>query len=482
VRKLKYMVPFILACIPIVLNSPFAKATNNIEIVVVESNGIGESQEEAVEQALLAAVGKVNGVSIKADVRTITAQEAVHNESNFSAVTSGVAQVDTVSVGAMATREYKAGEQPPESKIAEGALVTSSIASGVAITNTATDFDSVTSYDASSKDISTKTAGQVKSYEVLKSVKDADGYSVLLSVSIAKYKASIESKRTRVAVVPFRIKKPGGTSKAFERAFSQNLISQLTQSNKFAVLDRDYLNEQGVELGRLQAGEVSVDELAKLGNKLGTDFILVGTVNDVVSRKRTQIMKSTGKEIAMVDQGVRLSYRLIEAASGLVKISDGYDNVETKQGLPSGIESMAGSAGRVVASNILLNFFPVMVEAMQGGYLILGQGGKTLKKGQAFTLVQYGEELFDSYTRESLGRIEKNVGVVEIVEVYSKQSRARVVKSIVNLDNEFVARSYIVKPISENKNKVNKAKQIKELKAKSAERIKSLKKSSDDDW
>ncbi|MEH6466712.1 MAG: hypothetical protein V7722_03700, partial [Porticoccus sp.] len=339
-----------------------------------------------------------------------------------------------------------------------------------------------TTYDASQKDISTKTGGQVKTYEILHTDQTPDGFVVKVLASIAKLKLSAETNRTRLAVVPFRVKITGLNAQEFERQFTQTLVNLLTQSRKFAVLDRDYINEQGVELDRLQAGEVPIDEMAKLGSKLATDFLLVGSINDVVSRKRTVVMKSTGKEIPMVDQGTQLSYRLIEAATGQVKFSDSYDNVKTSQGSSISIVSMAKKVGDAVAQNILLNFFPIIVEAVEGDTLVLGQGGNTLRQGQMFTLVQYGNEVFDSYTKESLGRTENNVGTVEVVEVHSKQSRARIVKSSIDMSSAFKPREFIVRLLPTKSTSINKTEQINKVKSDASKRIKKLKSVSDDDW
>ena len=431
-----------------------------IEIVTVETSGSGKTRDAAVNEALSAAVAKVNGVSVASNTHSVTGHESMRTSGSSQTVTVAAARIDT---------QGPSGNQ-------------SATAQGVAVeaTNIKSNLD--VDYDASKKDINTKSSGQIKTYEVIDSKKTSDGYIVRISASIAKLKLSEETKRKRLAVVPFRVKITGSKARDFERLFTEVLVDQLTQSRKFAILDRDYIDEQGVELGRLQAGEVPVDEMAKLGNKLATDFLLVGTINDVVSRNRTIIMKSTGKEIAMADQGVRISYRLIEAATGQVKFSDSYDNVTTEQGSLSAIATMAKNAGNTVSKNILLNFFPVMVEAVQGNVLILGQGGKTLSRGQTFSLIQYGEEIFDSYTKESLGRSEKNIGTVEIVEISSKQSRARIVKSSIDIGSLFKPNNFILKPLPKKNNTNTKAKQAKKVKAEAKKRIKDLKKASDDDW
>ncbi|MEJ6726056.1 MAG: CsgG/HfaB family protein, partial [Emcibacteraceae bacterium] len=338
----------------------------DVEVVVVESEGRGISRDAAINAALSAAVAKVNGVSLTSNSRSISGQSSSQIENNSQSVSAISSRVDTQAAAQVRSRQYKNGQIPPVSDVTDVSVATTSRAQGIAVRASASKINNKTSYDASQKEIDVKTAGQIKSYEVLSFQEVPQGFIVRISASISKFVISIEAERTRIVVTPFRMKTRGNTTNEFERQFSQTLINQLTQSRKFAVLDRDYISEQGVELNLLQAGEVPIDEMTKLGNKLGTDFIIVGAVDEFVSRRRNLIMKSTGQEIPMIDQGARLSYRIINAATGQVKFSDTYDSIETKQGTAIASKIIANKAANEVSQNILMNFYPVMVEAIQG--------------------------------------------------------------------------------------------------------------------
>ena len=52
--------------------------------------------------------------------------------------------------------------------------------------------------------------------------------------------------------------------------------------------------------------------------------------------------------------------------------------------------------------------------------------------GELYNLVELGDEIIDSYTGESLGKIEKVIGTVRITQVDSGLSYAEIVK----LDDE----------------------------------------------
>ena len=454
----------------------------DVEIVTIEAEGMGNTREEAINDALREAVARVNGVSVASNTRAVTGGSTLSVDTNTQAAAVAVGRVDTQSAGQAKSRQYKEGENPGSANVSDVTIATTTRGQAAVVSASTSRTQQTTSYNASQIEISVKSGGQIKNYKVLDVQQSEAGFIARASASIAKLKLSPESLRTRLAIVPFRIKKPTDRSREFERQFSQTLISQLSQSGKFAVLDRDYLEEQGVELNRLQAGEVPIDEMAKLGNKLTTDFIVVGSIDEVVARKRVIVMKSTGQEIPMVDQGARLSFRLIEAATAQVKFSDSFDNVKSTQGSVTATSIIGRELGRVVAQNILINLFPVRVEGVRGDNVVLGQGGDTITLGQKFNLVQYGKELFDSYTKESLGRVEKNVGIVEVVEIQSKQTYARIVESSIDFADAFKVESFIVRPIPNVSKTATKKVQSKKVKDDAAKRIKALEQSSDDDW
>ena len=445
----------------------------DVEVVVVESEGRGSSRDAAINAALSAAVAKVNGVSLTSNSRSISGQSSSQIENNSQSVSAISSRVDTQAAAQVRSRQYKDGQIPPVSDVTDVSVATTSRAQGIAVRASASKINNKTSYDASQKEIDVKTAGQIKSYEVLSFQEVPQGFIVRISASISKFVISIEAERTRIVVAPFRMKTRGNTINEFERQFSQTLINQLTQSRKFAVLDRDYINEQGVELNLLQAGEVPIDEMTKLGNKLGTEF---------VSRRRNLIMKSTGQEIPMIDQGARLSYRIINAATGQVKFSDTYDSIETKQGTAIASKIIANKAANEVSQNILMNFYPVMVEAIQGDTIVLGQGGGTVEAGQQFTLVQYGKEIIDSYTKESLGRIENNVGTIEITRVTNNQSYARILKVTIDVEANFEPQGFIVRPLPKKRANENNEKIAAKIKIETAAKLNNLQKESDNDW
>ena len=82
-------------------------------------------------------------------------------------------------------------------------------------------------------------------------------------------------------------------------------------------------------------------------------------------------------------------------------------------------------------------------------------------------MIQYGEKIVDSYTKESLGRKENIIGMVEITEVTSKMSYGKIINtSVENLESKFKPKTFIIRSLPESMNKNNNAKKQQEVRKK----------------
>ena len=90
-----------------------------------------------------------------------------------------------------------------------------------------------------------------------------------------------------------------------------------------------------------------------------------------------------------------------------------------------------------------------------------------IQVGQQFRLIQYGEKVRDSYTKESLGRKESVIGMVEITEVSPKISYGKIINtSIKDLQSKFKPKSFIIRSVPEGAKKSNNIKKQKEMRKK----------------
>jgi len=292
------------------------------------------------------------------------------------------------------------------------------------------------------------TKGLINEYRVINERKNADGdWQITLTVKMLSYKTPGISphSRRKLAVMPFRNVKTsfsiGGSripSWEISREFSQKLVDELTQSRRFTVLDREYICNYFKEKHLVLSGNMPLQEQMHLGQVLGVDYMLVGTISNFELERvpyRIKILdktgyKNTAKFIA--------DYRIIVMATRQVKWSDSVTlNLDAdalrrliKSDDPEIIQhALLEEGARKIAHKALANIYPIRIAVVQpGGRLILNQGGKTVSEGELFDIFKVGDKVVDPYSGESLGAAETWIATAKVERVLAKQSYAAVIK------------------------------------------------------
>ncbi len=360
--------------------------------------------------------------------------------------------------------------------------------SAVSISEVSSSQDQNSSYESSQafqQNILTATKGVVQGFDVLSVSQNPDLgnlFIIAMKVRIAKYKKSKQLKRLRMAVSNFYITKDLSKQKSagkFAVDVQDKLIDLLTQTRKFAMLDRQFLKDQQKELELLNTSDVPTEEMARLGNRAGTDYIVTGVLKDFKKVTSTKKMQSTGKVFKNTKFTAELNYRIIDIATSQVKFSD-----TTVITITSGSsKKLRNLIANKTAETILNAIYPIRVIDVSNKILTLGQGGKSVKKNAKYNLVKLGDRLIDPYTKESLGRKEIVVGTVKITDVQSKMSSAEIIKTKIKKINELLEYDYIVRPIkSVNYGNVSAEKKYKNLKKSIEKDFNKLKEKRKNDW
>ncbi|MGY9002388.1 MAG: hypothetical protein ACKVIF_04280 [Rhodospirillales bacterium] len=311
--------------------------------------------------------------------------------------------------------------------------------------------------------IEKKTKGIVKGYEILsqKRRQNSKLYNVKLSVTVATYKQSAQLQRLRMAVVPFRLSTALSKSKAgirFEETFRRGLENYLTQTRRFAILDRSFVAEQDKELSLLRGKGIAQEEMARIGNKVGTDYLITGVIEKAYAFSKKIKMRTTGQVIKTPQIGGRITYRILDVASTQVKFAS-----TEKLHLESGsLESLGDKLSVTVGQKILNAIFPIYVLSVNRKTVTLGQGGDAVKKGAIYSLISLGDEIFDPYTKESLGRSETVVGSVRVVNTQAKLSTGVILKMSIAMDT-LMRDDFIVRPRKGPSAAAKSAKKMKSL-------------------
>lgn len=232
--------------------------------VVKEASGSGSTQHQAISEALLIAVQSVNGatVSPRADIEETVNMSVSNNQWKYSGKVSPVFSVDNVG------------------------------------------------------------SGSVTKFQVLSVSGSKDNYRAKVRAHVLQFQSSVQDQHLRrIAVLPFQFAERNNRSNATNSAgeFSDELAdvlgNYLAQSGQLSLLDRHYIEEMQYENAFLQ-WDGAPSEMARIGQKVGADFLLVGRINSLSAANSNQMYGlNAGSE------QVRLTWRVIEANTSKVVAS-----------------------------------------------------------------------------------------------------------------------------------------------------------------
>lgn len=296
--------------------------------------------------------------------------------------------------------------------------------------------------------------GAVRQYRVLDAHELADGrWEARVLVAFTRYKSPglNTSKRRRIAVMPFRT---ASSSLMFDgqqvpaedisAELVQQVVTELTQSRKFSVLDRDYMDAYLNEKSLLLSADAEASEMMKMGMALGVDYMLVGTISGGGERRTDHVSGLTGERVQHGAASLSVDYRIIVMSTREVKWS-GSERIELEGSAMPRAGSVSPSpdavrralvfgAARMIVRRALDNIYPLRVVGRNAaGEVLVNQGGVTLQEGDLFDVLAVGPDVKDHYTGESLGAVENRIGRIKVVRVASKKSYAAVVEGDLSL-------------------------------------------------
>ena len=316
------------------------------------------------------------------------------------------------------------------------------------------------------KELIDETKGGIKSYKIINKEINANGWHLIeVSAEVAFFNLPKEAMRVRMAAFPFRLYEIEGDYGRFQRLLDQNINDYFVQTKKFTMLDRSFIEEVAKEQQTILDGKAPAIEMAKIGNEISADFILVGSVENFnINEKVTKILTSD-QEIRRNEASIYMSYRLVDVATKQINYSNTIQyKIQLSQNSEKPDTEIISKISKILGEEILFSIYPVLVEKVVNGEIYLGQGGSQFTKGEKYEIFQKGEKIIDSYTNEVIGNVETSIGLIEIVSVSSGYTKAKMFSEENNLPKIIHQGKYIVRPIKQDD--VNKEKSFKEKKEK----------------
>ncbi len=332
------------------------------------------------------------------------------------------------------------------------------------------------------KELIDETKGGIKSYKIINKEINANGWHLIeVSAEVAFFNLPKEAMRVRMAAFPFRLYEIEGDHGRFQRLLDQNINDYFVQTKKFTMLDRSFIEEVAKEQQIILDGKAPAIEMAKIGNEISADFILVGSVENFnINEKVTKILTSD-QEIRRNEASIYMSYRLVYVATKQINYSNTIQyKIQLSQNAEKPDTEIISKISKILGEEILFSIYPVLVEKVVNGEIYLGQGGSQFTKGEKYEIFQKGEKIIDSYTNEVIGNVETSIGLIEIVSVSSGYTKAKMFSEENNLPKIIHQGKYIVRPIKQDD--VNKEKSFKEKKEKIKKKREEKKKNLDQEF
>jgi len=248
-------------------------------------------------------------------------------------------------------------------------------------------------------------------------------------------KMFLKALKKRVAVINFEDR--AGYGHNVGRGVSDMLVTALVESDQFTVIEREELDEILKEQGLGQTGLVTPQSAAQVGQLLGVQRIITGSITEFGS-KENKVGGGIGGfnlGVSTTTARVTVDIRIVNVNTGEIVLAKSAEGEDSSTGLDNvGVEDIdfhnsntwdntqLGIASREAIEQCV----EYVTEAMEGlpwqgkiikagdGTIYMKPGSKGgVEPGMVFSVYRPGEELIDPDTGISLGSEETKIGTIQ---------------------------------------------------------------------
>lgn len=265
----------------------------------------------------------------------------------------------------------------------------------------------------------------------------------------------LSALKKRVAVIEFEDK--AGYGHNVGRGVSDMLVTSLVESDKFLVIERAELDEILKEQGLGMTGAVTPQSAAKVGQLLGIEIMITGSVTEFGSKQNKVgggIGSIGGFNIGVKKTSARVAVdiRMVDVNTGEIIVAKSAEGDDSSTGLDNiGIEDIdfhnsstwdntqLGKASREAIEECV-EYITDGMDAVAWQGKVIKASGTTIfmkpgskggvKPGMVFSIYRPGEELIDPDTGLSLGSEESKIGQIQVTgDVGDGRAAKAIVKS-----------------------------------------------------
>ena len=285
---------------------------------------------------------------------------------------------------------------------------------------------------------------------------------ILTICSVFAYSQDLKNLKKRVAVMDFEDK--AGYGHNIGSGLADMLVTSLVESKKFIVIEREELENLLKEQGLGMSGAVTPQSAAKVGQLLGVELIITGSVTEFGTKEDKvggALSNLSGFNLGVSSESARsvVDVRLVNTSTGEIIAAKSAEGEESSKSLDNvGVQginfrnsstwdnTILGKAARQSIEKCVdiiqdgmknLPWQGKIIKANADGTVFLKPGSDAgVKAGMKFWVYRPGEELIDPDTGLSLGSEEMKIGQVEVV---SDVAGGKACKAIVKSGSNFAA-------------------------------------------
>ena len=313
--------------------------------------------------------------------------------------------------------------------------------------------------EASASAVENETNGLLTSLKIVK-IKKPEMFGLLGKSFTATIEASFpkfqgQKSANLLKIVIGTIKTPNSTftvggqsipATKVTNDIRQQLVTALSQTGRFVVLDRGDNAEIDRELSLITNGQTPSADYAKLGRETSADVIWSGTINNLGYYRHAQNLSISSRQLVSYSGGWSLSEKMVDVTNRQIMTADTIQGaipsispttLGTGFSVSSTLQNMENSIVHKIIASILMREYPITILQKNGNQVVLSQGGESVEKGALYRVVAMGQEMNDPQTGQKLGRTQTPFGKVVIDRVTPTLSYGHLVN--VDFSNSSVA-------------------------------------------
>jgi curli biogenesis system outer membrane secretion channel CsgG len=263
---------------------------------------------------------------------------------------------------------------------------------------------------------------------------------LLILVAIAPAQTPKALKK-RVAVFAFEDKTDHSwhwwTGQPVGQGMADMLVTELVKSGKYKVIERQEIEKILSEQKMGQTGLVTPESAAKVGQLLGVELAVIGSVTEFGHKKSDTggRIKGFGLGVSSTAASVGIDVRFINTNTGEILAADNVREEESKKGLSVSTpqvdfknqndfdESVVGKATRKAVQKIMIMLddksatipWEGKIVIVKGNTVIINAGAEAgIQVGDVFDVYSKGEDLVDPDTGLSLGSLDSKIGSIQV--------------------------------------------------------------------